>query len=89
MEALLGKLFLQLRKDVVRDIVKEIKLVLVPKTYNRKWIKSFEVMEMLNLSKGKLQTLRKNGTLRYTRINRLIYYDMDDIQNLLEKNRRG
>jgi len=49
----------------------------------QKWLKSYEVQKLLGISKGTLQVLRDNGTLTYTRIGRLCYYDADDIQKLL------
>jgi len=49
----------------------------------RKWLKSYEVRHMLNLSPGTLQKLRSNGTIPYTRVGGAIYYDREDIQRLL------
>src|SRR5690348_260604 len=49
----------------------------------RKWLKSYEVRQMLNLSPGTLQKLRSNGTIPYTRVGGAIYYDREDIQRLL------
>ena len=37
---------------------------------------------MLDVSTGTLQTLRINGTLPYTLIGGVIYYDADDIENM-------
>ena len=54
----------------------------------KKWMKSYEVMRLLGISKGTLQTLRDNGTLTYTRIGRPFYYDADEIQKLLAE-RKG
>lgn len=48
----------------------------------KKWLKTHEVRKMLNISAGKLLTLRINGTLPYTRIGGVIYYDQDDIQQM-------
>lgn len=49
----------------------------------KKWLKSHEVRQMLGLSIGKLQTLRINGSLPYTKIGGVIYYDYEDIQEML------
>jgi hypothetical protein len=38
----------------------------------------------LGLSIGKLQTLRINGTLAYTKIGGIIYYDHEDIVKMME-----
>jgi hypothetical protein len=49
----------------------------------KKWLKSYEVKKLLNISPGTLQTLRSNGTLPYTRIGGMIYYDVEDINRML------
>jgi hypothetical protein len=49
---------------------------------SKQWLKTEEVKKMLNVSTNTLQTLRVNGTLPYTRIGGVIYYDADDIQQM-------
>lgn len=49
------------------------------------WLKSKEVRELLKVSAGKLLTMRVNGTLPYTRIGGVIYYEYKDIEQMLEK----
>jgi len=51
---------------------------------SKKWLKSYEVRKVLNLSPGTLQNLRINGTLPYTKIGGGIYYDYADIQEMLQ-----
>ena len=50
----------------------------------KKWLKSEEVKAMLGASTSKLQTLRINGTLPYTRIGGIIYYDAEDIDKMFQ-----
>lgn len=57
------------------------------KKESREWLKSYEVMKMLNLSKGKLQSLRITGKLGFTRIGHCIYYKYEDITALMEENK--
>ena len=54
----------------------------------KKWLKSDEVKKLLKVSPGTLQTLRINGTLQYTKLGGIIYYDFDHIKTTLEKNLR-
>lgn len=54
----------------------------------KKWLKSDEVRNLLKVSPGTLQTLRINGTLQYTKIGGIIYYDYDHIQKTMEGNLR-
>lgn len=53
----------------------------------KKWLKSPEVMDFLGISPGTLQNLRVNGTLPYTKIGGVLYYDYQEIMKVLEKNR--
>ena len=53
----------------------------------KKWLKSPEVRELLGISPGTLQNLRINGTLPYTRVGGVLYYDYQEIMQVLEKNR--
>jgi predicted site-specific integrase-resolvase len=55
---------------------------------SKKWLKSNEVRKLLNISPGTLQNLRINGTLRYTKMGSIIYYKQEDINKVLEGNRR-
>lgn len=53
----------------------------------KKWLKSTEVRKLLGISPGTLQNLRINGTLPYSKIGGVIYYDHEEIQNILTQNR--
>lgn len=53
----------------------------------KKWLKSTDVMKMLEISPGTLQNLRINGTLPFSKIGGLIYYDAHDIQEVLAQNK--
>lgn len=53
----------------------------------KKWLKSPEVKELLGISSGTLQNLRINGTLPYTKIGGVLYYDYEEIMNVMEKNK--
>lgn len=48
-----------------------------------KWIKSHQVRRMLTISPGTLQHLRVNGTLPFTKVGGVIFYDAQDIENML------
>lgn len=54
---------------------------------SKKWLKSHQVRKMLEISPGTLQNLRVNGTLPYTKIGGVIYYDSADIQSMLQANK--
>lgn len=52
----------------------------------KKWLKSYEVRELLGISPGTLQNLRVNGTLPYTKIHGSMFYDYEDIQKMMMEN---
>lgn len=50
-----------------------------------KWIKSNKVMDKLGISPGTLQNFRINGTIPFTKLNGIIYYDEEKINEILER----
>ncbi len=52
----------------------------------KKWIKSKEVRKILGISPGTIQNLRINGTLPYSKIGGIIYYDKEEILKVLDEN---
>jgi hypothetical protein len=50
----------------------------------KRWLKSYEVREMLKISHGTLHTLRCNGKIPFTRIGGLIFYDAAEIDRVLQ-----
>lgn len=72
-----------------KELLLEIKNLLLSgqPISNKKWLKSKEVIKLLNISSGTLQNLRINGTLTYTKIGGTIYYDNTDIEKCLNSNK--
>jgi hypothetical protein len=71
-----------------KELIEEVKNLLTERatgTPARKWLKSHEVRRLLTLSPGTLQHLRINGTLPFTKVGGVIYYDQADIQKMLEE----
>lgn len=85
------------REIITTDDLREFKLEMIEefkKIFNsnntvktKKYLKSSEVMELLQVSPGTLQTLRINGTLPYSKIGGIIYYDAEEIQKIMEQNK--
>jgi len=48
-----------------------------------KWIKSYQVKNLLKISSNTLQLLRDNGTLPFTKIGGILFYSFEDIQKVL------
>ena len=69
-------------------LLKDLKELLAKQSQpEKKWLKSKEVRSLLNISPGTLQTHRINGTLTYTKVGGIIYYDQLDIDKLLSRNK--
>lgn len=75
----------QFKNELLADIKKIIKSE--DNVTSKKWLKSKEVIKLLNISPGTLQNLRINGTLTYTKIGGTLYYDNADIDKLLNTNK--
>ncbi len=73
--------------ELLADIEKLLKKN--PGVQHKKWLKSYEVKELLKVSPGTLQHLRVSGILPYTKIGGTIYYDYNDIQDMITKNKCG
>ncbi|MCM4152067.1 DNA-binding protein [Arenibacter sp. N53] len=56
------------------------------KVIKKEWLKSTQVMNMLNISSGTLRSLRRSGILSFTKIGGLIFYDAEQIQRILMDN---
>jgi hypothetical protein len=77
---------LKLFKSELLDDIKKL-LNNGTNTVQKKWLKSPEVRKLFNISPGTLQNFRINGTLPYTKMGGVLYYDYDDIQKILNGNK--
>jgi len=76
-------------RDFKMELIDEFKELLAEQASGtiKRYLKSSEVMDLLQISPGTLQNLRLNGTLPYSKIGGLIFYDAQDIQKVLNKHR--
>jgi Helix-turn-helix domain len=72
---------LELLDDIKKLLGKQVKGKL------KRYIKSSELLEMLQISPGTLSNLRVNGTLPYTKVGGIIFYDSEEIQKVMDNNR--
>jgi hypothetical protein len=72
-------------EDFRKSLISEIAELFNDKSRNTnsKWLKSYQVKNMLRISPGTLQNLRVNGSLPFTKIGGIIYYKIEDVQKLL------
>lgn len=69
--------------DEVKHVVRENR-----KPDLTKWVKSARVKALLGVSHGKLQSMRDTGIISYTKIGGTLYYNMDDINDMMRKNQQ-
>jgi hypothetical protein len=76
-------------RDFKMELLDDIKELLHNQsgTFTKKWLKSPEVRKLLGISPGTLQNLRINGTLPYTKVGGVLYYDYQEIVKVFEKNK--
>jgi len=72
--------------DFKMQLIEEIRTLLQPqKNMQKKWLRSAEVRKMLNISPGTLQNLRINGMLPFTKVGSIAYYEVTDIEKMMQK----
>ena len=71
------------------ELIEDIKQLLLDQSdqITKKWIKSAEAKRILGISHGTLQNLRNNGTMPFSKIGGVLYYDYHQIMKILEDNR--
>jgi len=76
-------------REFKMELLDDIKKLLTNQSKGKlkKYLKSSEVMDLLQVSPGTLQNLRINGTLPYTKVGGIIYYDTEEIQKVMDANR--
>jgi hypothetical protein len=76
-------------RDFKLELLDDIKKLLSKQAQGKlkKYLKSSELMDLLQISPGTLQNLRINGTLPYTKVGGIIFYDSEEIQKVMDNNR--
>ncbi|MDR5591147.1 MULTISPECIES: helix-turn-helix domain-containing protein [Christiangramia] len=76
-------------REFKMELLEELKTLLSKQNSGtlKRYLKSSEVMDLLQISPGTLQNLRINGTLPYTKVGGIIYYDVQEIHRVMDENR--
>jgi excisionase family DNA binding protein len=70
------------------DLLNELKELLGSKPATElKWLKSYQVCELMGISRGTLHNMTTNGTLQATKLGRLMFYSTDDINRLMSNSK--
>lgn len=68
------------------ELIHELSMLLnKSESKEKKWLRSSEVRKILSISPGTLQNLRINGSLQYSKIGGIMYYEAQEISKLLEQ----
>lgn len=70
------------------DLLHEIKEILKPDPL-KKWIRTKQVREILGVSSSTLQTMRIKREIPFSKIGGIIYYAVEGIEKLLDRNLRS
>lgn len=74
----------QFKRELIGEITEIFTEVIRKNKTPKEWLKGIEVRKLLKISNGTLQNLRLNGTLPYSKIGGLLYYNYDDILKLMK-----
>ncbi len=76
-------------REFKMELLEELKSILSKQSSGtlKRYLKSSEVMDLLKISPGTLQNFRINGTLPYTKVGGIIYYDIQEIHRVMDENR--
>ena len=76
-------------REFKMEIISEIKKILsdhnANKTQVKRFLKSNDLQELLDLSPASLQNLRNSRVLPYTKIGGTFFYDWEDVVQLMNK----
>ena len=71
------------------ELLSDLRIILSEQngqTQQKKWLKSSEVRKLLKISPGTLQNFRVNGTLSFTKIGGIIFYNYAEIEAIINGN---
>jgi hypothetical protein len=69
-------------EDFRLKLIKDIK-GLIGTSMQKKWLKTQDVMALLDISEVTLQTLRNNGTIPFRKLGGICYYNADELDGVL------
>ena len=72
--------------NVLSKIEKQLKGLNSSKSELDEWLDNQEVCILMNISDRKLLSLRQKGLIPFSRIDRKVYYNKEDILNYMKKN---
>ena len=72
--------------NILFKIEKQLKGLNFSKSELNEWLDNQDVCILINISDRKLLSLRQKGLIPFSRIDRKVYYNKEDILNYMKKN---
>lgn len=72
--------------NILFKIEKQLKGLNFSKSELNEWLDNQDVCILMNISDRKLLSLRQKGLIPFSRIDRKVYYNKEDILNYMKKN---
>lgn len=79
----------ELKTELIEKIESLINQTPAKKEPEQVWLKSHQVQRMLGISAATLQNLRVNGTMPYSKVGGVIFYDKSEVLAVLERNKQN
>ncbi len=67
------------------ELLEEISKMMTPQTETKEWMRSSDIIKMLNISASTLQTLRATGKLKYKKVNGMLFYSINDVKGMMHE----
>jgi hypothetical protein len=72
------------KNEIVAELAQKLKTGAITNT--TKWLRSKDVMRILNVSEGTIRKMRNNGVLPHTKVNGIHFYNEVDVRKMMEPN---
>ena len=66
------------------ELIEEVKKLMNSQPFGKEILRSADVMELLGISAGSLQTLRITGKLPFKKVNGTLFYKRSDVERMVE-----
>ncbi|GGC42373.1 transcriptional regulator [Parapedobacter defluvii] len=77
----------QFKRELFAELCRPMYRPQKPKE-QKEWLKSYEVRKLLGISPGTLQSLRRKGTLRFSKVGGLMFYRYEDVIEMMNQSKK-
>ena len=73
--------------NLITELKDFIKKELANSNKTKRWLRTKETLEYLGISASQLESLKARNLLPYTKLGGVVYYDIEDIDRIMEENK--